>query len=75
MTTGSVNNARASIWLFLWLKSWVCAKAFKSTEHNSIFNMEIFDLEGKRMDEKDVSEALALFWAQFKRLDDIEADA
>jgi len=53
----------------------VCAKAFKSTEHNSIFNMEIFDLEDKRMDEKDVSEALALFWTQFKHFDDIEADA
>jgi hypothetical protein len=53
----------------------VCAKAFKSTEHNSIFDMEIFDLEDKRMDGKDVSEALALFWAQFKHLDDIEADA
>jgi hypothetical protein len=36
-------------------------------------NMEILDLEDKGMEERLVSEALSLLWAQFKHLEDLEA--
>ena len=57
---------------FLLVKSWVFRNSFKSTVHNNIIDMEIFDLEGKGMEEKKVSEVLSLLWSQLKHLDDIE---
>jgi Fe-S-cluster formation regulator IscX/YfhJ len=47
--------------------------SFKSTMHNSILGMEIFDLEDKTVKEEQVSEALLLLWAEFEHLQDIEA--
>jgi len=51
----------------------VFRNSFKSTVRNNIFSMEIFDLEGKVVEEKEVSEALSLLWAEFVHLEDIEA--
>ncbi len=47
--------------------------SFKSTTRKSFISMEIFDLEGKVVKEKEVSEALSLLWAEFDGLEDIEA--
>jgi hypothetical protein len=46
---------------------------FKSTGRNSVIRMEIFDLEGRVVKEKGVSEALSLLWTEFERVIDIEA--
>jgi hypothetical protein len=38
-----------------------------------VLGMEIFDLEGYAVVEKQISEVLSLFWAGFTHLVDIEA--
>ena len=59
--------------VFLLRKSWVFRNSFKWIVLNSMFSMEIFDLEDKVVKEKQVSEALSLLWAEFVDLEDIEA--
>jgi hypothetical protein len=51
----------------------VFRNSFKSTVHNNVISMEIFDLEEEAVRGKQVSEALSLLWAEFKHLQDIEA--